>query len=112
MKTQSPATPSPTTQPTPNQVSGPGTNLHKRLPVAALASLAEFFKDNPHQYSPGWISEKAGVRIRTVRVLLLIWDRRPDLVKQVLADELSLYKAGELMRADPSKWRKQTRTRL
>ena len=90
----------------------PRTSLHKRLPLAALETLKGFFKENPHRHPPAEISEKTGVNVRTVRVLLLIWDRRPDLVKQVLADELSLYKAGELMRAEPSKWRKQTRTRL
>jgi hypothetical protein len=87
-------------------------NLQKRIPLKSLEALADVFKDNPYRHSASEISDLTGIAARTVRELLLVYDRRPDLVKQVLADKLSLYQAGKLMRAAPSKWKAQPKTRL
>jgi hypothetical protein len=41
-----------------------------------------------------------------------VYDRRPDLIKQVFVDEISLYRAGQITRAEPDLWKPMKRTRF
>lgn len=86
-------------------------NFDKRLPVDSLKILADLFKGNPDKLGPVAISEQAGIATRTVREVILLNARRPDLAKEFFADKLSLYQAGRLMRAEPEKWQSKPRSR-
>jgi hypothetical protein len=86
-------------------------NMHLRMPLKSLEALAELFKDNPYRHTVEEISEKSGIAKRTIRELLLVHARRPDLAQEVFNDQLSLYQAGKMMRAEPAKWKPKRRSR-
>ena len=88
-------------------------NLQSRIPIDSLQILRGYFDgQNPRKYGSTEISQAAGVATVTVRNLLTLFDRRPDLLKLVFSDQLSLYRATKLMKAEPEKWLIRAKTRL
>ena len=82
------------------------------MTVKSLEVLAGIFKGNPSRFTAGEISEKAKISLQATHKLLLLHYRRPDLLKEVLADRLPVYKAIARMRTEPDKWVNTPRTRL
>ena len=87
-------------------------NLENTISVESLKALAKILKENPHQYTKDEIGSMTGIAPRTARELIFVYDRRPDLIDEVLKDEISLYRAVQITRAEPNTWKKQRRTRF
>ena len=83
----------------------------RAIPIKKLGETEE--GSNPNRFTVSEISQKkAGVSHETVHRLLLLHSRRLDLLGDVLADRLPLYKAIIKMRAGPEKWENRPRSRL
>lgn len=91
-----------------------GPAFHRRMPVKTLKILTDIFKDNPHRLGAREISKRASIPLNAARDLMLLSDRRLDLLGDVLGDRIALYKAIAAMRAEPEKWEHRLieRTRL
>jgi hypothetical protein len=95
-----------------NGMTAQAINLENRISVESLRALAALFKSNPHKHTKAEIAAMTGIAPRTAREVMFVYDRRPDLVEQVFADDISLYRAGKLTRSEPNKWQKQRCTRF
>jgi hypothetical protein len=86
---------------------------NRRFPLEQLKALSELFeKHNPYRLGAVEIAKRAGVPHRSVRELLLVHSKRPDLVAAFFRDEISLHQAGREMRAEPEKWSTEPLSRL
>ena len=83
--------------------------LKNRIPVEALKALEKIFsKGNAQLRTARDIAASVGISRRAVGDLQLVGRRRPDLLPEIFADRMSIYKATEMMRAEPSKWKSVT----
>ena len=87
-------------------------NLQGRISVKSIKALALLFKGNPRKYTAVEIAKESGISSRSARELLFVYERRPDLIEQVFIDEISLYRAGQITRAEPDSWKPLKRTRF
>jgi hypothetical protein len=90
----------------------PRINLEARISVDALKTLEKIFQGGIPKMTNAEISKASGISERTVRNLKYVQARRPDLLRQVFKDEISVARATMLTRADPEHWETVRRTRF